>query len=380
MVMSPKEGEGIRSLHKVMGSKRDPSVTYDEGELSPRRQRTAELYEQITAIYTRAGEIVAVCARQLIRPVDPMALLTDILHGLKSGELSLVHCRRLRLFSQTNRLPFDQWTLLPHCSRAVVEFYWSDRETEAAVLPPLVLPVWHQKILNKLQHGLQQRLLGKDSVNCVIKVAHDQNASAAVLVSLEKFLTRWLWSGEEHDRFLDGLKLYPHGPWKKIASIVGTRSPRQVQTHAQKYYEKVGRRLRGLRKDRKKLVRPEHRLDEDMVQLCQLAKDRKDPTGHVDPTLASRLRAPLSSPSKVSMSLLVLESAELQQKSFKEELQQATSFDSPSPCQSASTATTDSDAATMDLSDFDDSCLDFLIEVLGDMDAANSGGGFVVHV
>ncbi|KAG2764107.1 hypothetical protein PC129_g15363 [Phytophthora cactorum] len=189
-VMSPKEGEGIRSLHKVMGSKRDPSVTYDEGELSPRRQRTAELYEQITAIYTRAGEIVAVCARQLIRPVDPMALLTDILHGLKSGELSLVHCRRLRLFSQTNRLPFDQWTLLPHCSRAVVEFYWSDRETEAAVLPPLVLPVWHQKILNKLQHGLQQRLLGKDSVNCVIKVAHDQNASAAVLVSLEKFLTR----------------------------------------------------------------------------------------------------------------------------------------------------------------------------------------------
>ncbi|CEG46141.1 myb-like dna-binding [Plasmopara halstedii] len=108
-------------------------------------------------------------------------------------------------------------------------------------------------------------------------------------------IERGLWSGEEHDRFLMGLKLYPHGPWRKIAGFVGTRSPRQVQTHAQKYYEKVGRRLRGLRKDRKKLVRPEHRLDEDMVQLCQLAKERVDPNGHVDPTLTRLLRAPLSS-------------------------------------------------------------------------------------
>ncbi|KAL3660836.1 hypothetical protein V7S43_014238 [Phytophthora oleae] len=175
-VMTPKEGENIRPLHKIVGKKRERPTK------SP-----AELYEQITAIYTRAGEIVAVCARQLIRPVDPMALLTDILQGLKTGELSRVHCRRLRLFSQTNRLPFNQWALLPHCSRVVVEFFWPETETES-VLP--VLPVWHQKLLNKLQHALQQRLLGKDSVNYVIKAAHDQNASHAVLLSLEKFLTR----------------------------------------------------------------------------------------------------------------------------------------------------------------------------------------------
>ncbi|KAK1946277.1 Myb-like protein J [Phytophthora citrophthora] len=189
-------------------------------------------------------------------------------------------------------------------------------------------------------------------------------------------IERGLWSGDEHDRFLEGLKLYPHGPWKKIAGYVGTRSPRQVQTHAQKYYEKVGRRLRGLRKDRKKLVRPEHRLDEDMVQLCQLAKDRKYPSGQVDPTLTSRLRAPLSSPSKLALE---------QPKSFQEELQAASltySSDPPSPCSSSSSssdsATTDSDSG-VDLSDFDDSCLDFLIEVLGEMDNGN-GGNFVVNV
>ncbi|KAG7399173.1 hypothetical protein PHYBOEH_009531 [Phytophthora boehmeriae] len=194
-------------------------------------------------------------------------------------------------------------------------------------------------------------------------------------------IERGLWSGEEHDRFLDGLKLYPRGPWKKIASHVGSRSPRQVQTHAQKYYEKVGRRLRGLRKDRKKLVRPEHRLDEDMVQLCQLAKNQKD-GGPVDAELANSLRAPLSSPSKITVSLLVASD----EKSFQDQLKETAikaekeSWDAPaSPCPSTSTSTTstatDSDAA-MDLSDFDDSCLDFLIEVLGGAEGAD----FVVNV
>jgi hypothetical protein len=178
-VMAPTEGEGIRSLHKVMARKRDCEPSSPTGQ-----RRPAELYEQITAICTRGGEIVAVCARQLIRPVDPMALLTDILQGLQSGQLCRAHCRRLRLFSQTNRLPFDQWALLPRCGRTVLEFFWGQDAEE------LVLPVWHQRILTKLQHALQQRLLGKDSVQGVVKSAHDQGAPDAVLLALEKFLTR----------------------------------------------------------------------------------------------------------------------------------------------------------------------------------------------
>ncbi|GMF10132.1 unnamed protein product [Phytophthora lilii] len=79
-----------------------------------------------------------------------------------------------------------------------------------------------------------------------------------------------IWSQEEHDRFLEAMKLYPKGPWKTIADHIATRSVRQVQTHAQKYQEKVSRRLRGLRKSKKKLVRPEHRIDEDTMELCKL--------------------------------------------------------------------------------------------------------------
>lgn len=78
-----------------------------------------------------------------------------------------------------------------------------------------------------------------------------------------------VWSEEEHGRFLEAMQFYPQGPWKCVAEFIGTRSVRQVQTHAQKYHEKIARRLRGLRKDRKKLMRQEHRIDDKMMEICQ---------------------------------------------------------------------------------------------------------------
>jgi SHAQKYF class myb-like DNA-binding protein len=53
-----------------------------------------------------------------------------------------------------------------------------------------------------------------------------------------------LWSVEEHERFLHGLELYPRGPWKEIAAIVGTKTVRQTMTHAQKYRQKIERMVR----------------------------------------------------------------------------------------------------------------------------------------
>ncbi|CAH0478060.1 unnamed protein product [Peronospora belbahrii] len=55
------------------------------------------------------------------------------------------------------------------------------------------------------------------------------------------------WTTEEHNRFLEGLELFPSGPWKEIAAHVGSRTTRQTMTHAQKYREKIARRKRGLR-------------------------------------------------------------------------------------------------------------------------------------
>jgi SHAQKYF class myb-like DNA-binding protein len=78
----------------------------------------------------------------------------------------------------------------------------------------------------------------------------------------DKPVARGIWSELEHERFLEAMKAYPLGPWRTIADHVGTRSIKQVQTHAQKYQQKVARRQRGLRKQKKRVARPEHRVDQ----------------------------------------------------------------------------------------------------------------------
>lgn len=81
-----------------------------------------------------------------------------------------------------------------------------------------------------------------------------------------------IWSKEEHDCFLEAIKIYPQGPWRAISKFIGTRSVRQVQTHAQKYHEKIQRRMRGNHKDRKTWARTEHRIDQDLLNCCRLSE------------------------------------------------------------------------------------------------------------
>ncbi|GAB9468962.1 Myb-like dna-binding protein [Globisporangium polare] len=50
------------------------------------------------------------------------------------------------------------------------------------------------------------------------------------------------WTKQEHDLFLQGLELFPHGPWKKIADFIGSKTARQTMAHAQKYRQKIARR------------------------------------------------------------------------------------------------------------------------------------------
>ncbi|TMW59673.1 hypothetical protein Poli38472_004742 [Pythium oligandrum] len=71
-----------------------------------------------------------------------------------------------------------------------------------------------------------------------------------------------VWSASEHERFLEAMRLFPQGPWRVITEFIGTRSIKQVQTHAQKYQQKLLRHQRGLRKRKNKSSRHEHRLDE----------------------------------------------------------------------------------------------------------------------
>lgn len=44
------------------------------------------------------------------------------------------------------------------------------------------------------------------------------------------------WTKEEHMLFLNGLQIHGKGAWKEISMIVQTRTPTQIQSHAQKYF------------------------------------------------------------------------------------------------------------------------------------------------
>lgn len=47
------------------------------------------------------------------------------------------------------------------------------------------------------------------------------------------------WTEAEHQLFLQGLEAFPYRAWKKIATLIKTRTVVQIRTHAQKYYQKL---------------------------------------------------------------------------------------------------------------------------------------------
>lgn len=104
----------------------------------------------------------------------------------------------------------------------------------ARPMPYAGMPVWH------------------DGMHAYGYVAAPGTAPAAVLASMEvakkprprkpytATKTREMWTTEEHNRMLEGLKLYKRD-WAKVTAYVGTRSPAQVRSHAQKYFDRVQR-------------------------------------------------------------------------------------------------------------------------------------------
>lgn len=75
------------------------------------------------------------------------------------------------------------------------------------------------------------------------------------------------WSKEEHFLFLGGLNQHGKSSWKQIASVVKTRTPTQVQSHAQKYFQR--------QKQTDKNKRSIHDLSLDSPEMLDVAKKLK---------------------------------------------------------------------------------------------------------
>eukprot|EP00960_Hanusia_phi_P038223 753336-Hanusia_phi.AAC.3 len=59
--------------------------------------------------------------------------------------------------------------------------------------------------------------------------------------SIKHDAPRRYWLQEEHDKFLEALRMYGPKAMKAISDHVRTRTPVQVRTHAQKYFQKLAR-------------------------------------------------------------------------------------------------------------------------------------------
>ncbi|KAG1705382.1 hypothetical protein DVH05_004313 [Phytophthora capsici] len=89
----------------------------------------------------------------------------------------------------------------------------------------------------------------------VIRLRPTEAKAGAVVMSAKNKIQ--MWTKEEHERFLAALEKFPAGPWKKVADFIGTKTPRQTMTHAQKYRQKIHRRQRGLRNQKKSVPNTE---------------------------------------------------------------------------------------------------------------------------
>ncbi|GMI76590.1 hypothetical protein HRI_001328300 [Hibiscus trionum] len=73
-------------------------------------------------------------------------------------------------------------------------------------------------------------------------VNHDHTPKARKPYTITK--QREKWTEEEHQKFLEALKLYGRG-WRQIEEHVGTKSAVQIRSHAQKFFSKVVRVSNG---------------------------------------------------------------------------------------------------------------------------------------
>lgn len=88
------------------------------------------------------------------------------------------------------------------------------------------------------------------------------------------------WTDAEHKLFLKGLETFPYRAWKKIATLIKTRTVVQIRTHAQKYYQK-------LEKEEVRMKEREQQLSHQGLVIERPSLAEPTPSGCSTPTAVS---------------------------------------------------------------------------------------------
>jgi SHAQKYF class myb-like DNA-binding protein len=99
------------------------------------------------------------------------------------------------------------------------------------------------------------------------------------------------WTEAEHKLFLKGLEQFPYRAWKKIATLIKTRTVVQIRTHAQKYYQKLEKEEQRMREREAQLAAQQHQQGAASASAAAAASSSLS-SAATTPRAAAMLSAP----------------------------------------------------------------------------------------
>jgi SHAQKYF class myb-like DNA-binding protein len=172
---------------------------------------------------------------------------------------------------------------------------------------PNDIPISHSEMLylqNYQIFALHQKLAeAKNEIDCLKKELEDtRQQQLQTQVNFPKKIQ--YWSEEEHAKFLEALEIFGSKNVKEIAKFLGTRTPAQVRSHAQKYFLKLKKqgKLKTKKFDQnKQKKRTQHESDEsDESDDAYDADENGDANEHSAMPAASAAVTATISPSAIA--------------------------------------------------------------------------------